>query len=120
MPLTASVGIVKHSCARQHGFLWLSGHCTVCIDTQHNMVCNVAYNFYKAAHKVPSLCYVRVQMTVACWQVVRNSTEAVAYLLVSKGNSEATTLLDVAPLQDRVQHRIQLLLDVLNEQWLAK
>lgn len=43
-----------------------------------------------------------------------------ADLLVSQGHSVATPLLDIAPFQHRVQDRVQLLLYVLNQQWLAK
>lgn len=43
-----------------------------------------------------------------------------AYLLISQGYSVATTLLDITPLQHRVKDWVQLLLDVLNQQGLAK
>ena len=43
-----------------------------------------------------------------------------ANLLVGQGHSVATPLLDIAPFQHRVQDGVQLLLYVLNQQWLAK
>ena len=46
--------------------------------------------------------------------------KALLYLFVSKSHSITTPLLDVAPLKYRVQHRVQLLLYIFNEQGLPK
>ena len=43
-----------------------------------------------------------------------------AYLLVCECNDVAPALLDVAVLQNRVQHWVKLLLNILNQHGLAK